>query len=100
MKKLLTILLMLIAFTSYSQNTIQITKNQAKQAIRTAQKLETANKLLKSKDVVILSQKRIIADNNLIISNLNKEVKIKDKNTFRQVLIIAVSFGLGYLIGK
>lgn len=72
MKKLLTICAILIASISYSQDFIQITPEQAKQAIKNAQKVEVL-------EVALRQQGIAISEFKLQVEDLKKQVKASEQ---------------------
>ena len=104
---------------SYSQNTIQITLDQAKQAIINAQKVESLSARLEVKDVVIFNlqdgvsllenlygnerqkNKLLQETNDILTTQLEAEKATKKKNTWlRDVLIIIGVFCGGFVAGS
>ena len=119
MKKLFLICVMLIASISYSQSTIQITLDQAKQAIINAQKVESLSSQLEAKDVAIFNLKDGVSllenlygneqqknkllqeTNNILTTQLEAEKETKKKSTWlRDALIIIGVFCGGFVAGS
>ena len=76
----LTLLLILTTSLGYSQNTIPITKEQALEAIRNAQRVESLQTDLRSADVLILSQGELIATLKSEVSNRELIIKLTNNN--------------------
>ncbi|MBW2962321.1 hypothetical protein [Mesonia aestuariivivens] len=119
MKKLFAICVMLIAFNSYSQDTIQITIEQAKDAIVAKQQNRTLNKklmMLESgyanlEDHLRLMQEALENEQmkfNLLQENYNilntqyeAEKAIKPKSKWWEFVLLGLgAFGLGFTVGS
>ena len=113
MKKTLLILSLLIASVSYSQDTIQITVNQAKQAIINAQKVESLNHYIEAQDLQIIEMEGKINGLESIYLNQKEQIsllkqnnyflttELKNKNNFfDKVMLVLAGLGIGLLINS
>lgn len=119
MKQILILCAILTASLTYSQSTIQISPEQAKEAIKTKQRVEKLESALHVQGLVIAEYKLQVADlkglignleqqNALIVKNydllkiqleVEKSKKPKDK-TFIWILRCLAAAAGGYLIGS
>ena len=119
MKQILILCAILTASLTYSQSTIQISPEQAKEAIKTKQHVEKLETALHVQGLVIAEYKLQVADLKGLLSNLEQQNSLLTKNydllkvqlevekakkpkdnTFTWILgLIAAATG-GYVIGS
>ena len=119
MIRILTVIVMLIAFQSFSQNTIQITTNQALEAVRNKQRVESLTSDLIAMGIVTSKYKTAVDnlqkdlnDKELVISLWKKNYDILEaqfesekarkpkSNWFVWVLATIAAFGSGFVMGS
>lgn len=111
--------MMLIVLQVYSQDTIPIHIDQAKQAIRNAQRVAVIKQQIKLQDLIIQNQQEVVLNlkqqvgleqtkYKLLNQNyefLNTQYNIeksskKKKTLVRDILIVIGVFGTGFMVGS
>lgn len=80
MKKLLIVLMMLIASASYSQDIIQITPYQAKEAIKTRQRVQKLEIAVRQQGLAIAEFKMQVEDLHLQLADAMAQTNLWKKN--------------------
>ena len=80
MKKLLTICAILIASISYSQGSIQITPEQAKQAIKNAQRVQVLEVAVKQQGIAITEIQLLVSDLKQQLQDSELQIDLWEKN--------------------